>query len=97
MRVTIAAATKAVAEIAVRFKNGDSADDAIRRLNVLVPVLVRYTTVGDLPDEVRAELAQLFDRIRDAVATGDEWLVQTEPELIALQVQKRLRRVYGMR
>jgi hypothetical protein len=98
MRETIAATATVVAEIEVRFKNGDPATDALQKLQTLVPDLLRYAQrSGDLPDEVRAELGGLFDRIRAAVATGDEWLAQTEPELIAQQVRQRLKRAYGIR
>jgi hypothetical protein len=98
MRATIAAVTTVVAEITVRFRNGDPAKDALQRLQALVPSLVnRARAAGELPEEVRSELAALFDRVRAAVAIGDEWLARTEPELIALQVQKRLRTAYRVR
>jgi hypothetical protein len=97
LRATLAAARTVVGEIEVRFKNGDPATEALQQLHTLVPVLMEDTrTVGDLPDELRAELAELLQRIRAAVATGDEWLASTEPELIALQLQQRLRRAYGV-
>jgi hypothetical protein len=98
MRVMIAAATTVVAEIAVRFQNGDPATDALQRLQrTLLPALARHAAGGDLPDDIRAQIAALLDRVRAAVATGDQWLARTEPELIAQQARLRLRRAYVAR
>jgi hypothetical protein len=95
MRATIATATKVATEIATRFRNGDPAADSLERLNALVPVLARLTpAAGSLPAEVRGEFVRLLDRVRAAVAAGDEWLARREPELIAHQARLRLRRAY---
>jgi hypothetical protein len=97
MRVTVDTARAIVAEIAVRFQNGDPAHQALTRLQAVVPALVRHAhDEGALPDELRAEIATLIERVGAAVATGNEWLNRTEPELVARLVRQRLRRTYGV-
>jgi hypothetical protein len=98
MRAAVAVATEIVREIEVRFQKGDAAHHALRRLHAIVPTLMGYAQLeGNIPADLREEMARLLDRIRAALATGSEWLARTEPELIAQQVRLRLRRTYGMR
>ncbi len=93
----MAVVTELAKEIAVRLKAGDPAAGQIGRLQTLVSTLLHQArAAGELPADARTELAVLFDRVRAAVATGDEWLARMEPELLALQARQRLRRAYGV-
>ena len=98
MREAVAAATELVAEIGLRFKAGDAADDLLARLESILANLTRQATgpAQQLPDDLRAEIARLLSLVQTGVATGAEWLAQTGPELASLRVRQRLQRAYGI-
>ena len=95
---TVAAATGLVAEIGLRFKAGDAADDLFTRLDAVLVALARQVpgTAEDLPEDLRTEIARLLSLVQTAVATGDEWLARTGPELASQHVRQRLQRAYGV-
>ena len=96
LRELVAIATELIAEIDLRFKAGDPANELIRRLESTLAVLAQRTSgVTELPDDLRTEIAHLLSRVQDAVTTGDAWLDQTGPELAVQQLRQRLRRTYG--
>jgi len=99
MRVTVAGAAKLIAEIGVRFKAGDPAEELVRRLESDLATLSRLTAgkIDDLPDDLRTEMAKLLTLVQETVATGDEWLAKTGPELAAQNTRLRLNRAYGVR
>jgi hypothetical protein len=99
MRVTVAGAAKLVAEIGVRFKAGDPADELMRRLEADLATLSRLTSgkVDGLPDDLRNEIAGLLALVQATVAVGDEWLARTGPELASQSTRLRLKRAYGVR
>jgi hypothetical protein len=98
MRETVAGAASLVAEIGLRFKAGDPADDLVRRLETELATLAQLTSgkAGALPDDLRTEIARLFSLVQETVATGDEWLARIGPELAAQHVRHRLKRAYGV-
>ena len=98
---TVAAATGLVAEIGLRFKAGDAADDLFARLDAVLAVLAALArpvpgTAEDLPEDLRTEIARLLSLVQTVVATGDEWLARTGPELASQHVRQRLQRAYGV-
>lgn len=95
---TVAAATGLVAEIGLRFKAGDAADDLFVRLDAVLAALARPVpgTAEDLPEDLRTEIARLLSLVQTVVATGDEWLARTGPELASQHVRQRLQRAYGV-
>lgn len=95
---TVAAATGLVAEIGLRFKAGDAADDLFARLDAVLAALARPVpgTAEDLPEDLRTEIARLLSLVQTVVATGDEWLARTGPELASQHVRQRLQRAYGV-
>ncbi len=95
---TVAAATGLVAEIGLRFKAGDAADDLLAQLDADLAALTRQVpgTAEDLPEDLRTEIARLLSLVQTAVATGDEWLARTGPELASQHVRQRLQRAYGV-
>jgi hypothetical protein len=94
LRETLSAATELVAEIALRFQAGDPAEEPLAQLHTLLTALPKPT--ADLPDELRAEIAQLLSRVQETVAVGEAWLTQAGPELESEQLRQRLRRTYGV-
>ena len=98
MRDTVTAATGLVAEIGIRFTAGDAADDLFARLEAALATLTRQApgTAEGLPDDLRAEIARLLSLVQTAVATGDDWLARTGPELASQHVRQRLQRAYGV-
>ncbi len=94
LRETVAAATELVAEIGLRFERGDPADELVARLESRLAGLTRPAV--EVPDELRAEIADLLVRVRETVATGDGWLARTGPELATQHARERLRRAYGV-
>ena len=95
---TVAAATGLVAEIGLRFKAGDAADDLLAQLDADLAALTRPVpgTAEDLPEDLRTEIARLLSLVQTVVATGDEWLARTGPELASQHVRQRLQRAYGV-
>jgi hypothetical protein len=86
-----------VAEIGLRFKQGDSATEPIARLGARLTTLTQLAAEAvDLPPDVQEGIATLLTRIQETVALGDEWLARTGPELAAQHLRQRLRRVYGV-
>ena len=99
IRETVAAAAKLVAEIGVRFRAGDPANELVGRLETALATLTRLTsgTADDLPDDLREAMARLYSLVQATVAIGDEWLARTGPELAAQNARLRLKRAYGVR
>jgi hypothetical protein len=97
LRETVAAATDLVAEIGLRFKAGDPADELVSRLQTVLAGLFRQVAghTGELPDDIQTEIAELLDRVQTAVADGDEWLARAGPELASQYQRERLLRAYG--
>ena len=95
---TVAAATELVAEIGLRFKAGDAADDLLAQLDADLAALTRQApgTAEELPEDLRTEIARLLSLVQTVVATGDEWLARTGPELASQHVRQRLQRAYGV-
>ena len=99
MRAVVTAATELVDEIASRFEHGDPAEELIGRLAVEIAVVERYATQleGELPPELRAEIARLLARLQTAASGGDDWLAQgIGPELAAQNLRQRVCRAYGL-
>lgn len=94
LRDTVAAATALAAEIGLRFKSGDSADDALVRLAEL---LDRMPVLPDaLPDDLRRALTELSASVGTAIDAGGSWLADTGPAITADRVRDRLHRAYGV-
>jgi hypothetical protein len=97
LRKTVATATKLVTEIDLRFKTGASADELLGRLDDAIATLTQQATgVADLPEDLRNEITRLFSLVQTAIATGNEWLARTGPELASLHLRQRLQRAYGV-
>lgn len=96
LRELVAAATELVAEIGLRFKQGDSADEHVVQLESQLATLVQQASGVELPPDLRTEIAALLSRVQETVATGDEWLARTGPELASQHARQRLRRAYGV-
>lgn len=98
LRDTVADATKLVAEIGLRFKAGDPADELVLHLEAVLAGMFRQMAgmASEIPDDLRAQIAQLLNQVQIAVASGDEWLAQTGPELATLHLRQRLQRAYGV-
>jgi hypothetical protein len=94
VRETVAAATALAAEIGLRFKSGDPADDALARLAELLTRLPALP--HPLPDDLRATLDELSARVASAVGTGSEWLSDSGTAIAAERVRDRLNRAYGV-
>ena len=93
LRETLAEAAALVADLGVRFKSGDAAGESITRLQALVATL---TAAPDLPDDLRPQLDQLLDAVRQTLAAGDEWLARAGPELETQQLRRRVQKTYGV-
>jgi hypothetical protein len=97
LRETVAAATELVAEIGLRFKQGDPAEEQVARLESQLATLAEQASgAAELPPGLQAEIAALLSRVGETVATGDEWLARTGPELATQHARQRLRRAYGV-
>jgi len=97
VRNTVAVATRLVAEIGLRFKTGEPADELLGRLEATIATLAQQAAgVANLPDDLQNEITQLLALVQEAVTTGDEWLAQTGPELASQHVRQRLQRAYGV-
>ncbi len=93
----MAVATRLVAEIGLRFKTGEPADELLGHLEATIATLAQQATgVANLPDDLQNEITQLLALVQEAVTTGDEWLAQTGPELASQHVRQRLQRAYGV-
>ena len=92
------AANELVAEIGARFEHGDSADPQTERLASLIASIGQsVATVGELPDDLKVEIAGLLARIEAATMTGDRWLEATAgPELATLHMRARVQKVYHL-
>lgn len=85
-----------LAEIVLRFKAGDAAEELLARLERRLAVLVpRAADAVELPAELRDEIAELLVQVHEAVAAGTEWLDAAGPELATQHTRERLRRTYG--
>lgn len=94
VRETVAAANALAAEIGLRFKSGDPADDILARLTEL---LDRMPALPDaLPEDLHRALAELSARVSTAIDTGGSWLADTGTALSADRVRDRLHRAYGV-
>lgn len=94
VRETIAAASALAAEIGLRFKSGDPADESLARLAEL---LARVPALPEpVPDDLRGALSELSARVASALDSGGEWLAGTGPALVAERVRDRLHRAYGV-
>lgn len=97
LRNTVAAATQLVAEIGLRFKTGEAADELLARLDATIATLAQQAAgVENLPDDLRDEITQLLALVQEAVTTGDDWLARTGPEVASQYVRQRLNRAYGV-
>ena len=97
LRETVTAATELVAEIALRFKQGDPAQEQVAQLESrLATVAQQVSGAVEVPPDLRDAIAALLSRVQDTVTAGTEWLAQTGPELAAQSARERLRRVYGV-
>jgi hypothetical protein len=97
LRNTAAVATQLVAEIGLRFKTGEPADELLARLDATIATLAQQASgVENLPDDLRNEITQLLALVQEAVTTGDEWLARTGPEVASQHVRQRLNRAYGV-
>lgn len=94
VRETVAAATALAAEIGLRLKSGDSADDALGRLAELLTRLPALP--NPLPDDLRGALTELSACVGTAVSAGGEWLAEAGPALATARVRDRLNRAYGV-
>lgn len=97
MRELVADATNLVAEIGLRFKQGDPAVEQVALLESRLVTLTRQTSgAAEVPPDLRDQIAELLSRVRETVATGDEWLARTGPELATQHLRQRLKRAYGV-
>lgn len=97
LREQVTAATRLVAEIGLRFEQGDPATDQLAQLEPqLAAVIRRASGATDVPADLRDDLAALFAAVRDTVAAGDVWLARAGPELATQHARERLRRAYGV-
>jgi hypothetical protein len=97
LREQLAAATELVAEIGLRFKQGDAAEEQVALLESRLATLVPLASgTVELPPDLRAEITELLSRVQETVATGDDWLARTGPELATQHARQRLRRAYGV-
>jgi hypothetical protein len=97
LREQVAAATELVAEIGLRFKQGDSATEQVAQLESCLAALAQQVSgTVEVPSDLRDKIAELLSRVQETVATGDEWLAQTGPELATQHARQRLRRAYGV-
>lgn len=94
VRDTVAAATALAAEIGLRFKSGDPADDALARLSELLTRVAAHT--GPVPDDLRTALAELSAHMTAALSVGGEWLSGTGTAIATERVRDRLNRAYGV-
>lgn len=94
LRETLTAATSLVAEIGIRFKSGNPADELIAQLGSLLADLA--PRAPELPPDLQAELTQLLTRVEETVFIGEDWLEWAGPEIASLQARERLRRKYGI-
>jgi phage shock protein A len=93
----VASATELVAEIGLRFKQGDSAAEQVAQLESrLAAISQRASGAVELPPDLRDRIAALLSRVQETVAAGDEWLARTGPELATQHARQRLRRAYGV-
>jgi hypothetical protein len=97
LRETVTAANQLVAEIDFRFKTGAPAGELLARLDTVIATLAQQATgVAELPDDLKNEITRLFSLVQTAIATGNEWLALTGPELASQHLRHRLHRVYGV-
>lgn len=97
LRDATAEVRELLAEIGLRFKAGDAAEELLIRLEQRLAALVsQMSSTAELPLEMRDEITELLSRVHEAVAAGTEWLDATGPELASQNTQVRLRRTYGV-
>ena len=76
---------------------GDPAEEQVAQLESRLAAMAQQVSgVVDVPPDVREQIAELLSRVQETVATGDEWLARTGPELATQHVRQRLRRAYGV-
>lgn len=92
----MAAATELVAEIGLRFKQGDAAEEQVAQLESRLAAVAQQAGTVEVPSDLREKIAELLSRVQETVATGDEWLARTGPELATQHARQRLKRAYGV-